>query len=86
MGGLTMFPLSWLRKIGKKKWYQITFLFIIIVVSNMMNMYRLTKMNGMSMWSSNVCDECPSSLENGNKQASSSYTFEILMDSYVVYT
>ena len=77
--------MSWLNKIWKKKWYQITFLFIIIVVSNMMNMYRLTKMNGMSMWSSNVCDECPSSLENGNKQASSSYTFEILMDSYLVH-
>ena len=51
----------------------------------MMNMYKLIKMNGMSMWSSNVCDECPSSLENGNEQVSSLYTFEILMDSYLVH-
>ena len=60
------------------------FLFIITVVSNMMNMYELTKMNDMSVWSSNVCEKWPSSLEYGNEQASSSYTFEILMDSYLV--
>ena len=77
-------PMSWLSKMCKN-WCQIMFLFIIIVVSNMMNMYELTKMNGMSVWSSNVCEECPSSLENGNEQASSLNTFEILMDSYVVY-
>ena len=61
------------------------FLFIITMVSTMMNMYELTKMNGLSVWASNVCNKYPSSLENGNKQASSSYTFEIVMDNYLVY-
>ena len=46
-------PMSWMRKMCRN-WYQITFLFIIIVVSNMMNMYEVTKMNGMGVWSSNV--------------------------------
>ena len=84
MGGGTMFQChDW--KNFEQIWCQITALFIIIVVSNMMNMYKLTKMNGMSVWSSNVCDKCPSSLENGNDQASSSYTFQIVMDNYLVY-
>ena len=60
-------------------------LFIITVVSNMMNMYKLTKMNGMNVRSSNVCDESPSSLEKGNEKASSSYTFQIVIDSYLVH-
>ena len=84
MGGGTMFQChKWTN--FEQIWCQITALFIIIVVSNMMNMYKLTKMNGVSMWSSNVCDECPSSLESGNEQASYSYTFQIVMDNYLVY-
>ena len=51
----------------------------------MMSMCKFKKMNEMSVWSSNVCDECLSLLENGNEQATSSYTFEILVDWYLVH-
>ena len=39
----------------------------------------------MSVWSSNACEKCPLLLENENEQVSSSNTFGILMDSYLVH-
>ena len=62
MGGLTMFPLSWLRKKNKNKIEpKYMFLSIINGVGNGMNMYKVKKMHGMSMWSNNVSEEYPSS-------------------------
>ena len=39
-------------------------------------------MDGMSLWPTNKCKECLSSLEKGNEWASSSKYFEILQDRY----
>ena len=45
---------------------QYRFLSIISVGGHPMSMYEVIKLNEMSAWSRNMCDECPSSLQNGN--------------------
>ena len=89
MGGLTMFPLSWLGKRGKKKIeIKPNHVYLIMTCEYKVMEWRCVKSNkGMGWtWSTNMCEECLSSLEKGNDRVSSSKSFEILQDKYPLYT
>ena len=84
MGGLTTFPLSWLKKIGKNNEIKPNHVSLITIYEYKVMEWRCIRLNKCMacMWSTNMCEACISSLEKGNDQGSSSKSFEILQDKY----
>ena len=84
MDGLTMFPLSWLRKKVKKNEIEPNPVSIIIIYEYKVMKWACMRSNKCMCctWSTNMCEEYLSSLEKENVQVNSSKSFEILQDRY----